>query len=157
MNNFQRKGASSNAQAGREFEAAAQKFFESEGLALFSKLKLSVGVAGRKKEHAFDLGCADQKVIVECKSHKWTESGNMPSAKITVWNEAMYLFALAPREYRKILFVLRDFHQKRGETLAQYYLRTNFHLVPDDVDFWEYDEKTSRAKKLPKQKAPGAD
>lgn len=44
-----------------------------------------------KKKHSFDLGCKDKK-IVECKSHKWTSGGNIPSAKLNVWNEAMYYF-----------------------------------------------------------------
>ena len=28
----------------------------------------------------------------------------MPSAKMTVWNEAMYYFHIAPKQYRKIMF-----------------------------------------------------
>ena len=60
----------------------------------------------------------------------------------------MYYFTLAPIGYQKIMFVLRDFSEKRNETLAEYYLRTHGHLVPNDVAFWEYDEKTSSAVKL---------
>jgi hypothetical protein len=64
---------------------------------------------------------------------------------MTIWNEAMYYFALAPEDYRKILFVLRDYSEKRGETLAEYYIRTYDHLVPDQVEFWEYDEDIGEA------------
>jgi len=52
---------------------------------------------------------------------------------------------LAPDDYRKTLFVLRDYSPKRKETLAEYYLRTYDHLVPSGVEFWEYDEATRRA------------
>ena len=142
---FQRIGSTSNAQAGKDFELAAQAFFQSEGLSLERDIKISVGVESLKKDHAFDLGCLNQKVIVECKSHKWTSGGNIPSAKLTVWNEAMYYFLAAPSGYRKIMFVLRDFSQKRGETLAEYYLRTYSHLVPSGVEFWEYNESNSKA------------
>ncbi len=38
------------------------------------------------------------------------------------------------------MFVLYDYSEKRKETLAQYYLRTYKHLVPKDVEFWEYKE-----------------
>jgi len=87
---FQRIGSKSNAHVGREFELAAKKFFANLGVDLVPNLKVSVGVGAVKKEHAFDLGCDKQKVIIECKSHRWTTGDNVPSAKLTVWNEAMY-------------------------------------------------------------------
>lgn len=87
----------------------------------------------------FDLGSSSPPVLVECKSHRWTSGGNVPSAKITVWNEAMYYFHLAPPEYRKIMFVLRDYSDKRKETLAQYYIRNHGHLIPDDVEIVEFN------------------
>ena len=137
---FQRVGSSSNAQAGRDFEISAKSFFQSEGLNLDLNIKVLVGISALKKDHAFDLGCLKNQIVVECKPHKWTSGDNVPSAKLTVWNEAMYYFFALPAGYRKIMFVLRDFSVKRNETLVQYYLRTYQHLIPDDVEFWEYDE-----------------
>ncbi len=146
---FQRIGSKSNSQAGSDFELSAQKFFSSQGLELQRDMKVSVGVNESKKHHAFDLGCDQRKVIVECKSHKWTKPGdNVPSAKLTVWNEAMYYFLVAPPGYRKIMFVLRDYSEKRKETLAKYYLRRYKHLIPDDVEFWQYDESIQSATQL---------
>lgn len=136
----QRVGAVSNAHAGREFEANAKRFFARRGTHLNANLKMLIGTGDQKKAHAFDLGCDDQKIIVECKSHRWTSTANIPSAKLTVWNEAMYFFGLAPVGYRKVMFVLRDECSKRGLTLAAYYLKNYWHLVPADVEFWEYDE-----------------
>lgn len=138
---FQRIGSKSNAHAGRAFEIATQTFFASKGLELQRDLKVPVGVNGINKEHAFDLGCEQTKILVECKSHTWTKpKDNVPSAKLTVWNEAMYYFLLAPKGYRKILVVLKDYSAKRNETLAEYYLRTYSHMIPGDVELWEYDE-----------------
>lgn len=145
---FQRVGAISNAHVGRHFEAAAREFFRKLGLDLSQDLKVPVGIDGKKKLHAFDLGCEAKKVIVECKSHRWTSGGNVPSAKITVWNEAMYYFLAAPPNYRKVMFVLRDYSDKRNETLAEYYLRTYSHLVPSGVEFWEYNEETKVAVRI---------
>ncbi|WJW76085.1 hypothetical protein QVG61_03050 [Thiohalobacter sp. IOR34] len=145
---FQRIGSRSNAHVGNDFELTALEFFKSEGLTLERNVKVQVGIEGIKKEHAFDLGSIEQKIIVECKSHKWTSGANVPSAKLTVWNEAMYYFVAAPKGFRKIMFVLYDFSEKRKETLAQYYLRTYKHLVPCDVEFWEYNETNLRAEKL---------
>jgi hypothetical protein len=137
----QRVGAKSNAHVGRDFELATQIFLASKGLDLDLNVKIEVGVEAITKGHAFDLGCESLKVIVECKSHKWTApNDNVPSAKLTVWNEAMYYFLLAPAEYRKIMFVLSDYSEKRKETLAEYYLRTYRHLIPNDVELWEFDE-----------------
>ena len=145
---FQRAGSISNAHVGREFESAVSKFFLSQGIELVSNLKVEVGVSDLKKQHAFDLGCIDKQIIVECKAHKWTTGGNVPGAKLTVWNEAMYYFYIAPVGFKKMMFVLRDFSAKRNETLAQYYIRNYKHLIPNDVEFWEYEESTESALKM---------
>lgn len=138
---FQRIGALSNAHVGRDFEQAAMRFFQSRGVHLRPRHKVMLGVGDLKKFHEFDLGCDEQRVLVECKSHRWTTGFNIPSAKITVWNEAMYYFHLAPADYRKVMFVLRHECGRRGITLASYYLKNYSHLVPDDVEFWEYNEE----------------
>lgn len=43
------------------------------------------------------------------------------------------------------MFVLRHQCQKRGVTLAGYYLKNYGHLVPPAVEFWEYDEENHEA------------
>jgi hypothetical protein len=141
----QRVGAISNTHAGREFEASARRFFADRGVDLGYNLKVPVGIGAQKKSHAFDLGCDAQKIIVECKSHRWTSTSNIPSAKLAVWNEAMYYFSLAPTGYKKVMFVLRDECAKRGLTLAEYYLKNYSHLVLSDVEFWEYDKAVQDA------------
>jgi hypothetical protein len=110
-------------------------------------MAVEIGISGRKL-HKFDLGDERKKVIVECKAHTWTEGANVPSAKMTAWNQAMFFFYAAPTGYRKILFVLKDFSQTRNETLGEYYIRTNLHLIPNDVEVWEYDEERGAAKKI---------
>jgi hypothetical protein len=145
---FQRIGSASNAQVGSDFELLAQTFFASSGCALKRNHTVPIGIAGKKKAHAFDLGCAERKMLVECKSHRWTSGHNIPSAKLTVWNEAMYYFHAAPPDYRKILFVLQDLRRGTGETLASYYTRTNAHLIPAGVEIWEYEETTSTAQRV---------
>jgi hypothetical protein len=144
---FQRKGAASNTQVGREFEGKAKEFFQTQGLRLLSDFSIEIGI-NKLKDHALDLGDEKREVLVECKAHKWTEGGNVPSAKMTAWNQAMYYFYLAPDGYRKIMFALKDFSPKRDETLAQYYLRTNPHLIPVDIEFWEFDELADTAERL---------
>ncbi len=142
---FQRVGSRSNAQVGRDFELVAQRFFALQGVHLQLSHVVEIGIGSTKKPHAFDLGCSSQKWLVECKSHRWTAGHNIPSAKLTVWNEAMYYFHAAPHDYRKALFTLRDLRRGTGESLTRYYLRTYGHLVPAGVEFWEYDESTDIA------------
>jgi hypothetical protein len=136
MQNFQRIDAISNAHVGNEFEEISKQFFETQGLRLTRNFSLPVGVGDLKKAHRFDLGSNEPPALVECKSHTWTGTGNVPSAKITVWNEAMYYFYLAPKTYRKIFFALK--HSRNDETLVEYYLRNYRHLVPAGVEFWKY-------------------
>ncbi|SYZ73775.1 conserved hypothetical protein [Candidatus Zixiibacteriota bacterium] len=144
---FQRKGALSNADVGREFETLAQHFFAKQGLHLTRRVSVQIRINGFKP-HNFDLGNKTEKILVECKAHKWTESDNVPSAKLTVWNEVMLFFLAAPSIYRKILFVLRDFSGRKKETLGEYYIRTNSHLIPKDVEVWEYEEKQGTAVRI---------
>jgi len=58
----------------------------------------------------------------------------------------MYYFHVAPKQYRKIMFVLK--HRRAGISLASYYLRTYGHLVPDGVEFWEFDPDANTGEKL---------
>jgi len=116
---------------GTDLERVAMQFFAKHGIAV-SPLELGLSA---KKKHCFDLGAFNPKILIECKSHTWTCGANIPSAKMTVWNEAMYYFHLAPRDYRKVLFVLHDRRKKVGESLLSYYRRTYAHLIPDGVEF----------------------
>ncbi len=65
---FQRKGAESNTQVGRDFEGKAKDFFAQQGLHLTRGIEVKIGINGRKP-HNFDLGDNQKKVIVECKAH----------------------------------------------------------------------------------------
>ncbi|MBQ0138009.1 MAG: hypothetical protein KBT36_01825 [Kurthia sp.] len=142
MTNFQRVDAISNSHVGRDFEGIAYAYFSELGNQIIRDVSLPIGLE-QKKNHRFDLGTppyAEEKIIIECKSHRWTSGDNVPSAKLNVWNEAMYYFHLVPAGYRKIFFILRDYSNKRNETLAEYYIRTYSHLIPNDVEIMEYDE-----------------
>lgn len=148
--NHQRVGSISNAHAGREFEALANAhYLEVESWKLQANFKVSLGVGVMKKDHRFDLGSENPPVLIECKSHNFTVTGNTPSAKITVWNEAMYYFHLVPAKYRKILFVLEAKHERQSETLASRYARNYNHLIPPEVEIVEYNAETKVTRTVP--------
>lgn len=146
-NNFQRIGATSNTEAGREFEDAAHIFFDTAGIKLARGFSAPVGYK-IKKNKIFDLGSAEPPILVECKSYTWTESGNSPSAKIRGINEAMLLFSVAPPQYRKILFVLKHTHPRSGVTLASHYIKNQGHLIGPGVEIWEFDLDAKRGERV---------
>jgi len=43
--------------------------------------------------------------------------------------------------------VLKDYSNKRDETLCEYYLRVKAHLIPEDVEIWEFDQISLNAKR----------
>lgn len=143
---FQRLGSKSNTHAGREFEEAVKDYFHSsQGLKLERNFEALVGFKA-KKPHKFDLGCRKPRILVECKSYKWTVGGNSPSAKIKMLNEAMLLFSIAPRGYRKILVLLKD--MKGNQSLATHYTRTQNHLIPQGVEIWEFDTHAQQGRRV---------
>jgi hypothetical protein len=135
-NNFQRVGSVSNTHAGREFEKAAKVFFDETGIALEPDFSVDVGYK-IKKPHKFDLGSETPPILVECKSYTWTSGGNSPSAKIGGLKEVMLLFSVAPKHYRKILFVLK--HLRKDVSLAIHYINTQGHLIGPNIAIWELD------------------
>lgn len=144
-NNFQRVGSLSNTHAGRDFEKAAQLFFAKTNITLQFAFSEKVGYR-IKKSHKFDLGSKEPPILVECKSYTWTSGGNSPSAKIRGLNEVMLLFSLAPKHYRKILFVLK--HLRKDVSLAAHYIKTQGHLIGPGVEIWEFDLEKNHAEQV---------
>ncbi|MCY4153469.1 MAG: hypothetical protein OXE94_14715 [Aestuariivita sp.] len=136
MSNFQRDGSISNAHIGREFEARARRILAEHGILLKQNYPVLCGL-NNKKKHTFDLGSDEPPIIVECKSQTWTAGDRVPSAKMKNWVEAMFYFHMAPPMYRKIFFVEQSLRVRTGESLLSYFRRTQSHLIPQDVEFWE--------------------
>ena len=141
-------------QIGKKFENAVLSFFAQtkEKFKLRpTKEPFSIGMPGKQmKGHKFDLIDPVNSVLVECKSHTWTKSGNKPVAKLATWNEAMLIFCAVPPlpEYRKIFCVRHDYSTKHKKTLAAYYLENYAHLIPKDVEIWEVDQEKESGERL---------
>jgi len=139
-------GNRDNPGIGVKFELAAAEFLRAHGLNLTRNFKIDIGVSKTRNPHSFDLGRRDPLVLVECKRRTWTEGSNSPSAKLSVWNEAMLYFLAAPQGARNILFVLKSL---RGiETLAQHYIKRFEHLITSGVEFWEYDDEIDQGARI---------
>lgn len=135
-----------NPRLGAEFEMTARSEFAKLGFPLHKDFSVDVGISSKKKPHNFDLGSSLPPVLVECKRHTWTKGGNSPSAKLTIWNEAMFYFYVAPKKYKKILYVLRS--MRSGESLSNHYVKRFEHLIPDGVEIWEYDTQANSSSKV---------
>jgi hypothetical protein len=85
-----------NTSKGRKFQLLAAEVLSSHfGVEFFLDHPLPIGDPARP--HGFDLVSSDLLVIGECKSYSWTESGNVPSAKMGFVNEATFYLSFLPR------------------------------------------------------------
>lgn len=91
---------------------------------------------GPNTYHKFDMVSEDGDIVVECKSYKWTESGNFPSAKIsTAIEDVFYLTRIKAK--KKILVFQDDFNSK-GESLVDVFVR-RYDGILDDIEVWAYN------------------
>ena len=105
------------------------------------ELEVAFAIGQPSKEHRFDLASADRQYVGETKSYTWTETGNVPSAKMAFVNEAVFYLSHLPATYVRFVAMLKDVHPKRGESLADYYYRTYRHLL-HGVRILEVDRAT---------------
>lgn len=127
---------SQNPRTGKDFELAVKKWFETEyGKCFETNKPFSIG--NPPKPHRFDVVSNDNSIVVECKCHSWTETGNVPSAKMGFVNEAVFYLSFI-RDANTYVIMKKSVHPKRMETLAEYYFRTNKHLL-GHTRVWEYD------------------
>lgn len=128
---------SENPRVGRDFQLAVQVCLQNELQVPFQQEK-KIAIGCPAKLHSFDLASADGRIVIECKCFTWTETGNIPSAKMRAANEAVFYLSFLPEHIDKSLVMLRATHPKRKETLAEYYFRTNRHLL-GNINVYEYD------------------
>ena len=86
---------SENPRIGREFQDLVQSIVEKRYCIPFEQ-EATIPIGKPPKKHKYDLASIDRSIVVECKCYTWTDSGNVPSAKLMGMNEAM----LAPGENR---------------------------------------------------------
>ncbi len=131
---------SDNPKNGADFQIAVQEYFIREyGVEFELEKKIPIGIPA--KNHKFDIVSSEKMIVIECKRYTWTETGNVPSAKMGFTNEAAFYLSFLPDTYEKYIVMLRSYHPKRTESLAEYYFRTNRHLL-GRTKVAEYDPGT---------------
>lgn len=128
-----RNGALFQEQVKRWFEEHYHKTFE---------LEKKIAIGNPPKEHKFDIVDESETIIIECKRYTWTETGNVPSAKMGFTNEAAFYLSFLNEKCEKYIVMLYSYHEKRHETLAEYYYRTNRHLL-GSVKVAEYNPENN--------------
>ena len=147
----------SNTRKGTLFEDEVEKALADTYGYRFNR-EVGIGIGSPPKRHRFDLVDPNTKTVVECKALTWTSSGNMPSAKITTTREAVFYLQWLPEEWTKIVAMSRSLRFGYDESLAEYFVRLNGHLL-GDVRVIEVDGGEARmlqgtlARSLPKSLA----
>ncbi|MBQ4371297.1 MAG: hypothetical protein II803_02685 [Firmicutes bacterium] len=131
---------SDNPKIGKIFQCQVCDWFTSRYGNSF-ELEIELPIGDPPKGHSFDIVDVGHSIVIECKRYTWTETGNVPSAKIRTLNEAVLFLSFLPESYTKYIVMLRSYHAKKQETLAEYYYRTNGHLL-GDIIVAEYDPET---------------
>lgn len=128
---------SENPKVGKEFQKRVLKIATDRFQQSFIEEK-AVPIGKPAKDHKFDVVSVDGKRVIECKYYSWTNGNNVPSAKMATLNEAVLYMRNLPEDTHKILVMKKDVRVSNGESLAQYYVRINGHLL-DDIEVWEVD------------------
>lgn len=129
---------SENTKIGKEFQDAVWKKMEEYFNTTFER-DVPVPIGKPAKNHKFDFCSEDRKIVAECKAYSWTETGNVPSAKLMGLNQVLFYMSFLPADVTKVLCIRKAIHPKKEETLAEYYARMYGHLFRN-VRIFEADE-----------------
>lgn len=137
---------SENTGKGRDFQQEAIRILGPYyGVSFRSEYAVPIG--NPPKAHKFDLVSADLQYVGESKNYSWTEGNNVPSAKMAFVNEAIFYLQHLPKDKHRFVVMRRDTRSSNGESLAEYYYRTNKHLL-DGVLIVEIDVHTDEVREF---------
>ena len=134
---------SDNPHVGRKFQESVKLILEKKFCTSFEQ-EAVVAIGKPPKGHKFDLANEDRSIVAECKCYTWTDSGNVPSAKLMGLDEAVFYFGFLPVGTKKILCMKKATFQGKAETLAEYYVRVHGHLLGDVFVYEISDDGTMR-------------
>ena len=138
---------SENPGVGKRFEEKVCEWAKGEFKQNFDKQE-AIKIGNPAKPHRFDLVSQDKNIIIECKCYTWTDSGNVPSAKMATLDEAvLYFKCLENQSATKIIAMKYAWSEKKQMTFAEYYCERKGHLL-DDVQVWELDENGNNANRV---------
>ena len=104
---------SDNPRNGADFQRQVLHWFQQNNAAEFV-LEKKIPIGNPAKDHKFDIVDAAGTIAIECKRYTWTETGNVPSAKMGFTNEAAFYLSFLPDSYKKYIVMLRSCNTKRN-------------------------------------------
>jgi len=113
---------SDNPRRGALFQRQVLEWFQNEYGVEF-ELEKKIPIGNPAKDHKFDIVDAAGTIAIECKRYTWTETGNVPSAKMGFTNEAAFYLSFLPDSYEKYIVMLKSHHPKRNEKSMRRLLR----------------------------------
>jgi hypothetical protein len=138
---------------GRLFQIRAAKAL-SQHFGVKFQLDHPIPIGTPPKEHQFDLVSVDSRYVGECKNYSWTKTGRVPSAKLSMVNEAVFYLSFLPPETVKFVVMRKTTHAKQlYESLAEYYHRTRYHLL-NGVLIFEMDEEGETLRRVRDTSSP---
>jgi hypothetical protein len=137
---------SMNPKKGRDFQNLAARILSDHFQVAFLTEQVIL-IGNPQKKHKLDLISIDLRYIGECKNYSWTESGNVPSAKMAGLNEAVFYLQHVPNDKGRFIVLRKEVVDNHPESLADYFYRTNKHLF-NGVFIIEIDVKTNKVRKL---------
>lgn len=137
---------SMNPQKGKQFQATAAKIL-SEYFNVIFDTEYEIEIGNPPKKHKFDLVSENRKYVGESKNYSWTEVGNIPAAKMAFMNEAVLYLQNVSSDLHRFIVMRKDMHPTKNESLAEYYYRTNRHLL-GGVSILEIDLQTQSVRKF---------
>ena len=126
---------SDNPKVGKDFQRLALRFATDYFGKNFIEEK-AIDIGYPPKPHKFDVVSEDGLIVIECKCYSWTESGNVPSAKMSTLDEAILYMNNIPYTAEKIIVLKRALHPERDITLAEFFVEKKGHLMRD-ISIWE--------------------
>ena len=119
---------SDHSRIGAFFQKQVMKWFHDKyGIEFELEKKIPIGEP--PMDHKFDIASEDGRIVIECKRYTWTKTGNVPSAKLRSVNEAALFLSFLENVEEKYIVMLKTHHPNKSESLAEYYYRTNGHLL----------------------------
>ena len=104
---------SENRRVGGRFQELAQGILSKRCNTEFD-VEAAIPIGEPAKNHRFDLASKDRSIVVECKCYTWTDSGNIPSAKLMGLDEAVFYFGFLPAGTKKIL-CMKKLYSPKGQ------------------------------------------
>ena len=137
---------SDNPKVGAKFQKKVAEWFENEYHKRYV-LEKKIAIGNPPKDHKFDVVAEDDTIAIECKCYTWTKSGNVPSAKMGFTNEAVFYLSFLDDRYENYVVLSYSYNEKRKESLAEYYYRTNHHLI-GNIHVMEYDPENNSMREI---------